>query len=153
MSKHEVKLNGWQALAGIVALAGIFGFRLMTFSDKTGDKALMREIEIQLKSGYFPEEVKKLKAVYETGDKNQMANAVESITSARLNIESVQASSPLFEFSTSKEVVVKVSYTLKDASGTGDRKTSYYLFHHGSIGNVWTYKYKTSSLRYYLNFL
>lgn len=130
MSEYRVKLNGWQAVAGIVVLIVIVVLRLVTFSDKTGDTKLMREIEAQLRT-----------------------KAAASLTGARLNIESIQASSPLFEFSTSRDIVVKVIYTLKDSSGTGDRKTSYFLFHHGSIGNVWTYKYQASNLSYYLNFL
>ena len=78
---------------------------------------------------------------------------MESVTTAKLNVESVQASSPLFNFSTSKDVVVKVTYSLDDASGTRDRKTKYYLFKHGSVGNSWSYKYESNVVSYYLNFI
>jgi hypothetical protein len=70
-----------------------------------------------------------------------------------VNVESVQASYPLFDFSTPKDVVVKVIYSLKDTFGERDRKTKYYLFCHGSLGNNWRYEYETSVVSYYFNFL
>ena len=113
----------------------------------------MRRLEVQLVCDYFPNEAAKLREAYDSGDAEELQNAVKSVTTAKLNIESVQASSPLFDFSTSKDVVVKVTYSLVDASGTRDRKTKYYLFNRGSVGNIWSYKYETSVVRYYLNFL
>ena len=82
-----------------------------------------------------------------------MLEAVKSITSTKINIESVQTSFPLFDFTTRKEVVVKDRYSLDDADGNRKKRTNYYLFDHGSLGNVWSYKWDTSALKYYLNFM
>ncbi len=153
MSEPKINLTGWQAITVVVVLIGVIGVRLMTFNDKKDDKALMRQIEVQLMTDYFPNEAERLKVAYEAGDKDKLQRTVKSVTSAKLNVESVQASYPLFDFSTPKDVVVKVIYSLKDASGTRDRKTKYYLFSHGSLGNIWQYKYEASVVSYYLNFL
>ena len=80
-------------------------------------------------------------------------NRLQSITSTKINIESVQTSFPLFDFTTRKEVVVKDRYSLDDADGNRKKRTNYYLFDHGSLGNVWSYKWDTSALKYYLNFM
>ena len=152
MSEYNIKLTGWKAIAVLIVLLGVVGFRLMTFNDKKNDKALMRQIELQLTTEFLPNDVERLKAAFETGDEDQMQSVAESITSAKLHIGSVQASYPLFDFSTSKDVVVKVSYSLYDASGIRKTGTKYYLLKHGSIGNTWQYKYDTTVVSYYLNF-
>jgi hypothetical protein len=83
---------------------------------------------------------------------DKLGRVAKSVTSTKLNVDSVQASYPLFDFSTRKDVVVKVRYSLNDASGTREKGTNYYLFKHGSLGNVWQYKYDASEVSYYLNF-
>ena len=153
MSELNIKLTGWKAAVAIVILIGIFGIRLMTFSDKRDDEALMKKIELQLMTDYFPDDVETLKAALETGDTDEIEEVAQSITSTTLNIESVQASYPLFKFSNPKKVVVKVTYSLDDDSGTRDKGTNYYLFKHGSLGNHWSYKRETTVVSYYLNFI
>lgn len=152
MTELKMKLTGWKAAAALAALGLIVAARLLTFSDKTGDAALMRALETLLVCDYFPNEVERLKAAYENGDKSPLQEVVSSVTSAKLNIESVKVSYPFLDFSPSKEVVVKVVYSLKDDAGIRDRKTKYYLFKHGAIGNVWQYMHEVSSLHYRLNF-
>ena len=153
MSEYKIQLTGWKAIVVVVVLIGILGVRMMTFNDKRDDEALMRKIELQLLTDYFPNDVAKLKTVYETGDTDEVEEVANSITSTTLNIQSVHASYPLLKFSTRKDVVVKVTYSLNDDSGTRKRAPNYYLFKHGSLGNVWTYKYKSSVVGYYLNFI
>ncbi|MFC1580293.1 hypothetical protein ACFL4N_05210 [Thermodesulfobacteriota bacterium] len=152
MAEAKIHLKGWQGLVVLVVLIGVVIVRLTTFSDNKDDSALMQKLEVQLMCDYFPNEAAKLREAYDSGDSEELQNAVKSVTTAKLNIESVQTSSPLFDFSTSKDVVVKVTYSLVDASGTRDRKTKYYLFKHGSVGNSWSYQYETGVVRYYLNF-
>jgi hypothetical protein len=147
-----MNFRGWQAIAVIVVFLGILGVRLMAFSDKKDNKALMREIELQLLCDYLPNDADRLKAAYETGDMDKLGRVAKSVTSTKLNVDSVQASYPVFDFSARKDVVVKVRYSLNDASGTREKGTNYYLFKHGSLGNVWQYKYDTSEVSYYLNF-
>jgi hypothetical protein len=152
MTEHKFKLTGWKAIVGLAVLVAVFGARLVTFRDKTGDRALMRQVEVLLMSDYFPGEAARLRAVVEGGDAAEVERVAKSVTTAKVNVESVQASYPLFDLSTPKDVVVKVVYSLKDASGTRGRKTKYYLFRHGSLGNIWTYEYETGVIAYYLNF-
>lgn len=152
MSEVKINLKGWQAVVVLVVLAGIVIVRLATIGDETDDSALMKKLEVQVICDYFPNEAAKLRKAFDSGDPDELQEAVESVTTAKLNIESVKTSSPLFDFSPSKDVVVKVTYSLEDASGTRDRKTKYYLFKYGSLGNNWSYRYETNVVRYYLNF-
>jgi hypothetical protein len=153
MPEAKIKLKGWQAVVVLVVLIGVIITRLMTFGDKKDDSTLMQKLEVELVCDYFPNEAAKLREAYDSGDAEELRNAVESVTTAKLNIESVKASSPLFDFSGSKDVVVKVIYSLVDSSGTRDRKTKYYLFNHGPFTNNWRCKYETGVVSYYLNFL
>lgn len=153
MSEHEMKLTGWQAIVAIVVLIGVLGLRLATLDDKKSDAALMREINQKLLTDYFPNDVARLKEAVEGGNGEQVASVAESVTSTRVDIESVRVSSPLFGFSNLKDVVVKVTYSLNDASGTREKGTVYYLFRHGLIGNTWRYKSKSGVVQYYLNFM
>lgn len=152
MSELNIKLTGWKAVAVIVVLIGILGIRLMTFSDIRDDETLMKKLELQLLTDYFPDDVENLKAAWESGDTDEFDELVQSVTSTTLNIESVQASYPLFKFTSTKKVVVKVTYSLEDDSGTRERATNYYLFKHGSLGNSWSYKREATVVSYYLNF-
>ncbi len=153
MSELNIKLTGWKAAVAIVVLIGIFGVRLMTFSDLRDDETLMKKIELQLLTDYFPDDVETLKAAMETGDTDEIEEVANSITTTTLNVESVEASYPLFKFSSPKKVVVKVTYSLDDDSGTRETATNFYLFKHGSLGNIWTYKHETTAVSYYLNFI
>ena len=153
MSELNVKLTGWTAVLGVLVLAGVVVFRIVTFNDQTNDEDLMRSLETELMSDYYPDEVARLSAAMDEGDRENLSRVAESVTSAKANIESVQTSAPLFSFSSRKEVVVKVVYSLKDSVGKRDRKTKYYLYRHGAIGNSWQYKYETSIVRYYLNLI
>ncbi len=125
----------------------------MTFNDMKDDDDLIQELQIQLVSDYLPNDAEKLRVAIESGDKNNIAMIAESVTSAKLNVESVKVSSPLFQFSSPKDVVVRVTYSLNDSSGSRDKRTVYYLFKHGGTFNPWQYKYESSKIRYYFNFM
>lgn len=153
MPEARVKLTGWQALIGGVVLIGLIGARFATFKDMKGDETLTKALEQLLIADYFPDDVERLKAAYASGDVAKSTAVAKSVTTTRVNLDSVQASSPLFEFSTSQDVVVKVTYSLNDASGTRRQTTNYYLFRRGSLGNTWQYQHDTTAVRYYLNFL
>ena len=152
MSEYKFQLTGWQAIVAIAVLIGIVGIRLVTFSDLKDNESLVKKIELRLIADYFPDDVERLKATYESGDTDEFDELVQSVTSTTLNIESVQASYPLFKFSSPRKVVVKVTYSLDDDSGTRERGTNYYLFKQGSLGNIWTYKREATVVSYYLNF-
>lgn len=139
-------------VAAAVVILGLLGVRLMTFNDKMNDSALMHKLEFQIMTDYFPDDVENLKSVYEAGDKDAISEAVKSITSTKINIQSVQTSYPLFKLTTKRKVVVKVTYSLDNANGNRKKGINYYLFDHGSLGN-WSYRSRTFAFAYYLNFV
>lgn len=145
MSELKVQFQGWQAVLVIVVIIGVVIIRFMSLDDLMSDQELKKHIDGLLMNEYAPYVADNLREAYEEGEN------VETVLSTRVNIESVQASYPVFDFSTPKDVVVKVVFSLDDDSGKGEKKTIYYLFRHGVFG--WQYKYITTSLSYYLNFM
>jgi hypothetical protein len=152
MTQLNIHLKGWHSALAVVVIIGLVIFRFMSFQDKTDDKNLMKLIETHILSDYFPEEVARMQASVDSGDKDLMAQTVESVTSAKPVIESVKISSPLLSFSSPRDVVVKVVYGLSEGPGIRDRKTVYYTVRHGGIGNTWRHRYESNILSYYLNF-
>jgi len=150
MPEQTIKLKGLQVIAGAVILIALIGIRLMTMADKKDDKALMKQIEVQVMCDYYPDLAERIKAIQKADDMEKAHKIVKSVTSTKPVIESVKVSSPLFDFSSSMEVVVKVIYSLEDDSGTIDRRTRYYLFDKSLLG--WHFQYETTAVSYYLNF-
>lgn len=153
MSEHKIQLTGGKALAAVVVLIGLFLVRVATLDEGKDDEALMRELQTHLLAEYLPSDAHQLQEAYDTGDADQLEEVATSVSSTRLNVESVKLSYPLFEFSTTKDVVVKVTYTLDDVAGTRQTGTQYYRFKHNSLGNIWRYRRETSATSYYLNFI
>ena len=152
MSQVNIKLKGWQAVLALIVLIGLAAVRFVTFQDKTDDNDLMRSLETQIMSDYLPKETARLREAVDSGDQSRISQVAESVTGARPQIESVQVSAPLLDLSTPKDVVVKVVYSLAEGSKTRDRKTLYFLYRYGAIGNTWSYQHETTAMRYYLNF-
>ena len=150
MSELKIQLTGWQAIIALVVFIGVIVIRLMTLSDMRDDKDLMKQIDTLLMDEYSPYVAEKMRDAVDKGDKDEIENAANSVTTTKVNIVSVQASYPIFKFSLPKDVVIKVVFSLDDATETGEKRTIYYLFKRGVFG--WQYQYITSSLSYYLNF-
>ena len=152
MSQVNINLKGWPAVLAIVVLVGMVGVRFMTFQDKTDDQKLMRNLEIQIMADYMPKETARLRAAMDSGDTNKISEIAQAVIGAEPKIESVQISSPLLDFSTLKDVVVKVVYSLSEESETRDSETLYLRYRHSAISNTWNYQSKTTAMSYYLNF-
>jgi hypothetical protein len=150
MSELKIQLTGWQAIIALVVFIGVIVIRLMTLSDMRDDKDLMKQIDTLLMDEYSPYVAEKMRDAVDKGEKDEIENAANSVTTTKVNIVSVQASYPIFKFSLPKDVVIKVVFSLDDATETGEKRTIYYLFKRGVLG--WQYQYITSSLSYYLNF-
>ncbi len=150
MSELKIQLSGWQAIIAIVVLIGVVVVRLMTLNDISDNKDLMKHIDTLLMDEYSPYVAEKMRVAVDTGDNSKIEKAANSVTTTKVNIVSVQASYPILKFSLPKDVVIKVVFSLDDATETGEKRTTYYLFKRGVFG--WQYKYITSSLSYYLNF-
>ena len=147
----KMTLTGWPAVIALVVLVGVFCVRLVTFNDMSGDEKLMRQIEVQLSSIYNPRMVEKVRAAA-YGEGAESENAVATALSTKMQVESVQTSYPLFKFNSRKKVVVKVRYSMADDAGATEEGTEYYLFDHNSIGNIWSFRYQSTAMHYYLNF-
>ncbi len=115
--------------------------------------ALMQSLEVELMSDYYPDLADRLKAAVETDDADAISKVAASVTTTKVEFQSVRVSSPLFDFSSPKDVVVEVRYALHDDAGGREERTRYYLYRHRAIGNSWQYQYETGATRYYLNFL
>ncbi len=148
----SIKLGGWQAVVAVVVLIVLAGIRFVTFQDKMNDRNLMESLQTQIVSDYLPAETARLQEATNSGDSNRISETAKSVSGAQPKMASVKISAPLLGFSTSGDVVVKVTYYLSEGSKSRDRKTLYLLYRHGSVGNTWSYRHKTTALKYYLNF-
>lgn len=154
VSKSTIGFSGWQGAIALIVVLGIVGVRLMTLDSNMGDPELMQKLEFQIMMDYFPDDVKELKSIYESGDREAIAKAVKSITSNKITIKSVYTSTPLLTFSSNQKVVVKVSYALDDAVGQRTQGTKYFRFRHGGLmGSRWTLPSEVGAISYYLNFI
>ncbi|MBN1226775.1 MAG: hypothetical protein JXA79_07265 [Deltaproteobacteria bacterium] len=151
MPEIKIEFKRWQAIVIAVVLIVVVAVRFMTLKDLKNDKDLMKQIDSLLMDEYSSHVAEKLRTSYEIDDEGTIEKSVESITSTKVNIVSVQASYPFFDFSTPKKVVIKVVFSLDEANEPGDRRTIYYQFKHGVFG--WQHNYITTSLSYYLNFI
>jgi len=153
MTEVKIKLSGWQGIVAVIAVIALIIFRLSTFSDTSDNTDLIEELEFQLMTEYFPDDVENLKTLYESGYEEELEEAVESITTSELTILSVQTSSPLLSFKSKQKVIVKVVYSLDDSFGNRKKGTAYYRFDHRALGNTWRYRYRSGAISYYLNFI
>jgi hypothetical protein len=151
MPEMTIQLKGWQAAIAGVILVILGGVRFATIADMTGDQKLMEQIDVQLMCDYYPDLAERIKAVENMDDMEKAHQIVTSVTTTKPVIEEVKASSPFLDFSSPRDVVVKVVYSLKDNSGKSDRRTRYYLFERSIFG--WHYQYKSTAVSYYLNFM
>lgn len=152
MPQYSTTLMGWKAVPAAVVLMAVVAVRLLTFGDAKNDENLLRTLEIQLISDYFPGDVDRLKSVCESGDAEQIERVAQAVTSTKVTVDAVYTSSPLLKFASSKNVVVKVRYRLHDDAGLREARTRHYRFRHHSLGNSWSYRYETGAMSYYLNF-
>ena len=95
-----------------------------------------------------------MEQLHEAGDVEGLSAAVKSAASTKIKIKSMKASYSIFDFSTKKRtVIVKIVYSIDDATGTREAGTKYYAFDHSPLVNTWNLPRERSALSYYLNFL
>ena len=104
MAEYSFKLTGWKAVVAIGALVLFIVFRIVSMSDKRTDEKLMNEIKLLIKTERLPSDVAKMKEMYETGNMEELSGLAESIVATKIDIKSVKASFPIFNFSTKKLV-------------------------------------------------
>jgi hypothetical protein len=153
MPEINFKLRGWQAVAVIIIVVCLIVYRFISFKDLTSEAALVREIETHIASEYMPAAAEKLKAAQASGDAQELERLATSLAATELSIEGVTASSPLLDFSSPRDVVVKVTYAFGDGSSDSDTQTRYFLFEKSLMPNSWRYRHESNVVSYYLNFL
>lgn len=148
----KFKLTGWSAVLVIVVVAGLFGYRVMTFQNLESNEDLVQEVRMLLQTEYLPDDVRNMEKLYASGKTEELGEAVESLTTTTINIYSISAGFPPFNFdSKSRRVVTRVEYSIADASGVRQEGTKYYSFEHYPIGNSWQRGYEVSAISYYLS--
>jgi hypothetical protein len=154
MSTVNVKLRGWHAIVVFGILVGVFVFRVFSL-EKVTDEKLRSRVEQQLMSEYLPKSAAELKRLYEKGDEEALESFTKSLTSSKIDIESMKVSYKLLSFSNKKKnVVVKVKYRVTDSNGVVERGTRYFKFRHsGPPLETWQYRHTSSAVSYFLNFI
>ena len=153
MAEVEFKLSGWQAAVAIVVIVGVLIGRVVSFGDASGDSELMKKLDLELTTEYFPGDVDRLRGTLDTGDRDEISRTAKSVATTKLTIKSVRTSYPLFNFDANRNVIVRVDYSLDDGFDNREEGTKYYRFIHKSMVNVWEYRSQTSAAFYYLNFI
>ena len=154
MAEKTFTFTGWTAVLIIVAVVGLFGYRVMTFRNLETNEKLVQEVTMLLQHEYFPGDVARMKELFEAGQTEELGKAVESATTTQINIYSIKAGFPPFNFSSKRrKVVTKVEYSITDVNGVRQEGTKYYRFDHAPIVNTWQLGREVSVISYYLNFL
>ena len=151
MSKLQIQLTGWKVLVATAIMLGILTVKIMLMQNNIDDQSLMQKLEFELVTELFPNDFDNVQSVLETGNVRELAEIAKHMRNRNITIKSVQSSYPLFNFSSNKEVVVKVTYSIGNEPATKKSTTNYYLFNHGTIGNSWQYIYRSNVVMYYLN--
>ena len=149
MPEKTIQLTGVNAVIAIVVLMVVIGIRIATFNNNT-DEDLHQALTTRLMSEFYPNQVDRMKAALAEKDSGRMQSGIQDVLDAKLDIVSVQTSHPFLDFSSPRDIVVKVRYDLDDGSGVREK---YYLYRWGAIGNSWQYQYESSVVSYYLNFM
>jgi len=149
MAEKTIKLTGVNAIIASVILLAVVLVRLATIGQNT-DEELLRVLDVQLMSKFYPNQVARMKAALEQTDLEAIEADASSIIEAKVKILAVQTSYPIMGFSYPRKVIVKVKYDLDDQSGD---KIQYYRFKEGVVGSQWLYQYESNVISYYLNFL
>jgi len=149
MPEKTIKLSGLNAIIASVILLGVVLVRVTSIGQNT-DEELMSALNIQLMSEFYPNQVARLKAALMQTDLDAIEEDASSILKAKINISAVITSYPVMDFSSPKNVIVKVTYTLDD--GASDR-IKFYRFKEVLLGSKWLYQAESNVISFYLNFL
>ena len=150
----SINLTGWKVLVIIPVFILIIIIRIATINNMESNSKLLEKVNFELMTEFYPDEVDKMKSLYESGDVEEFSRSVKSVTTAKININTIKASYKIFNFSSkTKEVVVKVDYSIDDEYGTQRKGENYYRFEYKPMINGWHCLGKSSSVFYYLNFI
>jgi hypothetical protein len=152
MPEKTIRLTGWSALAVIVVVVGLFGYRVLTLRNLEDNDKLVQEVKILLQTEYLPDDVRNMESLYESGKTEELGKAVESLATTIINIESITAGIPPFNLkSERRKVVTKVVYSITDVNGVRQEGTKYYRFDYAPMVNSWQWGREVTAISYYLN--
>jgi len=100
----------------------------------------------------YPDQARRLQAAQAAGDTERLEILARQVSDTQLEILSLKASQPLFDFSSPREVVVKVDYLMKEGGTSESSTTAYLLYEYHSLGNNWRHIRSSTAMSYYLNF-
>jgi len=149
MTEKTIKISGLNAIIVAVILLAVVLIRLTTMGQNT-DEALRSALEVQLMSEFYPNQVARLKTVLKQTDLEAIEEGTSSILKAKINISAVATSYPVLDFSSPKNVIVKVTYDLDDEAGD---RVIFYRFKEVLLGSKWLYQSESNVISFYLNFL
>ncbi len=149
----QFQVKGWQAIALLVLLIGLLGYRFVSFQDLSDNEAFMRSLNASLLMDYLPGETERVLAAVQAGDPDALEKTQALHQATHPMIDSIQASYPLLSLSSEKDVIVKVVYSLQVGEELREPQTVYLHYTHHSLGNSWIYQHRTTATRYFMNFL
>lgn len=153
MTEIKTTITGWKAVVIAVALLALVGYRIATIGKPSTDEHLLRAVKNQLIMEQYPRIADQVKNLYESGETEGISELAQSFGEEGIRIHSVTISSPLFSFSTKKKVIAKVSYTLTDTTDARTARVRYISFDHYPLSQTYRYRYDSSALSYFLNFM
>jgi hypothetical protein len=146
----EIKLGPKSGiLVAVIALA-IVGVRFATLGE-TDDPELREAVVSELTIRLGGRTGADLDAIERAGgatamDETTARRLVDRADASGIQVHSMAVSRPVMSAGTREEVVVRVEYSLPEASP----RREYWLFDHSALGG-WRYRYTTTALSYYLN--
>ena len=145
MAEIKMSFKGWKAVAALIVVAFLMGFRFFMMGnadDPKLDKEVRKELMLEL-GGQTQQQLASLDPM----DAQGALDLAEKFNADKIEIHSLRTSKPLPGLSDSGDIIVQVDYTLPG----GTRQKEFWLFKHSLIAG-WRYQRPSTALSYYLNF-
>lgn len=150
MAQTEIQLKGWHGVLALIGLGILFLVRIATFGDGLSDESLVKALRKEMVINHY----EALTANLPGKIREQGRVDLDEEIADNLMFESIKTSYPFLDFSSPRDVVVKVTFSIRGEYGPGDPITEYYLYRYRTIGfKKWEYRHKTGKLVYYMNFI
>lgn len=145
--EQNIRISGKAAVViGVIVIVGVV-LRMITFSD-SGDTTLEQAVRAELWSTYSGQIGTEVERIRTEGDYGSVSSLLEKASPDAIIIERISRSEPLFKWSSTQKVIVRVRYRFPDDTAM---QTQYMKFDHGALSG-WRYRFDATALSYYLNF-
>lgn len=153
MAEVKMQFRGWQAVVVVIAIFILVGYRFLSQEDMTGDPELVQKMRQELMFEVYPDQADRLEAAQAAGDTKKLQALAAQVANTKIDIQSLKASQPLFDFSSPRDVVIQVTYQLQEGTESKPPRTDYHLFEYHALGSNWRHVRSSTALSYYFNFL